>query len=263
MLNFFLLLIFSFTSFADDRGLALELWKKRDDRASLVSALKEFEKLHQKNPQDIEPLSYLARGYFTLAEYHTEKDQEKKKTFEKARAFGEKGLRTNPDYQKNEKKDLERAIEGLTLREVDSLFWAAAALGKWAKLNGVFSSLGYKKQILSMVKKVGKLKPDFNHGAVPRYWGSFYAVAPGIAGGDMDKSKENFKKSLKMAPEYLGTHVLFAELYWVKRGDKSEFKSELGKALSGPLGPEDIAPDNKLEKKKAERLLKEMDEIFD
>jgi hypothetical protein len=241
---------------------ALKKWQKRDDQTSLQEALTKFETIHSSNPQDLEVLTYLTRGYFTLAELHLTKDDEKKKTYEKARRFGETGMALNPDYKKLADDDIEKAIDKLTEKEVPVLFWSAASLGKWAKLNGVMSSLKFKGQILSMIRRVEKLKPDFYFGAVPRYWGGFYAVAPSIAGGDMDKSKDNFKKAMAVAPEYLGTKVLYAELYLVKKDEEKDFKKVLQEVIAAPNGPEEITPENILEKKKAERLLSKMDDLF-
>lgn len=263
MLKLLLALTFIFNvAVADDKVDALRLWQKRDDQASLEQSLQKFETLLKANPTDLETLTYLTRGYFTLAELHyTNKDQ-KMKTFEKARQYGVQGLETNPEYKKLAKNDVEEAISKLTEREAPITFWTATSLGKWAKLNGVMSSLGKKGEILAMVKQVEKTKPDYFHGGVPRYWGGFYAVAPGIAGGDMGKSKKNFKKAMEVAPEYLGTKVLYAEVYLTKEDEKKEFKKVLEEVIAAPVGPEEIAPENNLEKKKAQRLLKDIDDLF-
>lgn len=260
-----LLLALSFllnVAIADEKADALRLWQKRDDQASLEQSLQKFESLHKNSPQDLETLTYLARGYYTLAELHyTDKDQ-KMSTFEKARKFGVQGLETNPEYKKLAKNDVEEAVSKLTEREAPITFWTATSLAKWAKLNGIMSSLGKKGEILAMIKQVEKTKPDFFHGGVPRYWGGFYAVAPGIAGGDMKKSKKNFKRAMEVAPDYLGTKVLYAEVYLTKEDEKSEFKKVLEEVIAAPNGPEEYAPENKLEKKKAERLLKDIDKLF-
>lgn len=245
-----------------DKAEALRLWQKRDDQTSLRESLAKFEALHKADPADLDTITYLTRGYFLLADLHLEDKGEKKKTYEKAKDFGELGMSTNPEYDKKKKNDIEGAIATLTKREVPVTFWTAAALGKWSKLNGVMSSLKFKSQILGMVKQVEKLEPDFFHAAVPRYWGGFYAVAPAIAGGSMKKSKENFKEAIKKAPEYLGTRVLYAELYWTEEGDKKEFKKNLQEVIDAPIGPEELKPENTLEKKKAKKLLDNADEYF-
>ncbi len=244
------------------RTEALRLWQKRDDQQSLEEALSKFEKVHETHPENLEILTYLARGYFILGELHQTNDDLKKRSFEKAREYGEKGLKLNKDYKKYADDDIEKAIDKLTEKEMPVAYWTAAALGKWAKLNGIMSSLKYKDQILGIIKRVGKLKPDFFYASVPRYWGGFYAVAPGIAGGDMKKSKKKFKEAIKKAPEYLGNKVVYAELYLVEEGEEKEFKKVLQEVISSSNGPEEISPENFLEKRKAERLLEKKDDLF-
>ncbi len=143
------------------------------------------------------------------------------------------------------------------------MYWTAASWGKWAKSSGITAQLKYKTRIKAMISGVEKLQPDYFFGAVPRYWGSFYAVAPTFAGGDIKKSKVHFDKSLKVAPEYQGTKVLMAELYWTKQGNKKEFKRLLDEVVSSTseAHPE-IGPENMIEKKKAQKLLQNMDELF-
>ncbi len=239
------------------------LWQSRDQREILEEALSKFDLAHAGDSKNTEVLAYLARGNFLLGEYFAVKDDEKMRFYEKAREYGDKGLALNEDYKKVlAKKGPEDAIDKLKKADVPLLFWTAASLGKWAKANGVFSSLKYKGQILAMIKKVEELEPDFFHASVPRYWGGFYAVAPSIAGGDMKKSKKKFEEAIKKAPEYLGTRVLFAELYWVKEENKKEFKKELEFVLAQKQSIEELAPENRMEKKKAEMLLEKMDDLF-
>ena len=240
----------------------VRLWQKRDDQQSLEESLSKFEQALAGSPQDIEILTYLTRGYFLLADLHLDNKDLKMKNYEKAKAFGESGLSSNAEYKKKKDSDIKSAIGALTKNEVPLIFWTAAALGKWSKLNGVMSSLKYKDQILSMIKRVEALEPNYFHGAVPRYWGGFYAVAPRIAGGDMKKSKKNFQRAIEAAPDYLGSHVLFAELYWTEEGNKKEFEKELKLVIAAPNGPEEIRPENMLEKKKAEKLLEKADDLF-
>ena len=50
-----------------------------------------------------------------------------------------------------------------------------------------------------------------------RYFGAMYGLAPGFAGGDMDKSREHFEKAIALAPNYLGSRVLYLEV-WAQKG---------------------------------------------
>lgn len=259
MLRFVIIALFvSLEAFAGLSPEAVELWKKRDNKESLTKAVQVMEGL----PRDLETLTYLTRGYFLLGEYYTKDEDDKLKTFEKAKKYGDEGMSLNEEFKKLKEKDIKKAIEALTLQEIDVLYWAAASLGKWAKVNGVMSSLKYKDQILSMIGKVEKLNPDYFYGAVDRYMGGYYAIAPGIAGGDMKKSKKRFQAAMKKAPENLGTKVFYAEVYLTEKDDEKGFTRILNEVLAAPNGPEEIAPENIMEKRKAEELLKNKKELF-
>ena len=259
MLKFlFVCLFLSAEVFAGMTPEAMELWKKRDNKESLQSAVK----LLEATPRDLETLTYLTRGYFLLGDVYTSDSDEKLKIFEKAKKTGEEGMSLNPEFKALKEKDINKAINALTINEIDVLYWSAAALGKWAKANGIMSSLKYKEQILSMIKKVESLKADYFYGAVDRYMGGFYALAPGIAGGDMDKSKERFQRAMKNAPENLGTKVFYAEVYLTKEDEEKEFVKVLNEVIAAPNGPEEIAPENIMEKRKAQDLLKRKKELF-
>jgi tetratricopeptide (TPR) repeat protein len=244
---------------------ALELWKRRVDQGKLEEALAKFKRLHSANPNDLETLVYLTRGNYFLADSHLQDLDQKKKYYELAAAYGEQAMATNVKFKEDVKsgKSVEDSLDSLTQTEVPAIYWTAASLGKWAKVTGIAAQLKYKARIKEMVSRVEKLQPDYFFGAAPRYWGGFFAVAPSFAGGDMKKSKVQFDKSLKMAPEYQGTKVLMADVYYAKLGMKEEFEAILKEVLASNFDnlPE-IGPENALEKKKAEKLLSKMGELF-
>jgi hypothetical protein len=244
---------------------ALYGWKERVSKDSLQSSLSSFEKLHAADPENLETLIYLTRGYYFLADSHIDNMDEKIKTYEKAANFGEKAMATNAAFSDSVKsgKKVEEAVSVLGVQEVPAIYWTAASLGKWAKATGIAAALKYKTRIKAMIERVEKLQPTYFFGAPARYWGGFFAVAPSFAGGDMKKSKIQFDKSLKMAPEYQGTKVLMADVYFTKVGKKAEFEKILKEVLASKHDnhPE-IGPENALEKKKAKRLLENMEELF-
>jgi hypothetical protein len=244
---------------------AKSLWAERASTEKLVQALGEFEKIHAAQPNDLQTLIFLTRGYYFLADAHIDDIEKKKANFEKAAAFGEKALATNEAFKQKvaSGKTIEESLDVLTKKEVPAIYWTAASLGKWAKATGIAAALKYKTRIKALIERVQNLQPDYFFTAVNRYWGGFYALAPGFAGGDMNKSKINFEKSISSSPEYIGTKVLMAEVYWTKVGNKKQFEAMLRDVLNSKFDnhPE-IGPENQWEKKKAEKLLKNMDELF-
>ena len=244
---------------------AMELWKARVEQGKLEESLAKFKRLHAANPSDLQTLVYLTRGYYFLADSHLQNSDEKKKYYELAASYGEKAMATNASFKEDVKsgKSVEDSLDSLTKTEVPAIYWTAASLGKWSKISGISAQLKYKTRIKAMVSKVEALQPDYFFAAPARYWGAFYALAPSFAGGDIKKSIIHFEKSVKMAPEYQGTKVLMADVYYTKTGDKKKFEQTLKDVISSKFDnhPE-IGPENALEKKKAEKLLEKMDELF-
>lgn len=241
------------------------LWSQRADTEKLKAALGVFEKIHAANPSDLQTLTYLTRGYYFLADSHLQDMEQKKSTYEKAAAYGEKAMATNDAFKRkvSDGKTVEESLDTLTVKEVPAIYWTAASLGKWAKASGIAAALKYKTRIKAMIERVEKLQPDYFYGAAPRYWGGFFAVAPSFAGGDMKKSKQSFDKSIALAPEYIGTKVLMAEVYWTKMGDRKAFENMLNDVLKSQHDSHpELGPENQWEKKKAEKLLKNADELF-
>lgn len=245
---------------------AKKLWNTRHQQADLEAALKKFKSIADAEPNNYEVLVYLARGNYLLADGILQEMDAKKATWEIAVSWGEKAMATNPDFKKSvadDKKSVAESVKHLNKEQIEGLYWAAASLGKWAKNSGMMTTLQYKSQIMKMIERVGELQPDFFYGAVHRYWAVYYAVAPGFAGGSMDKSADSFQKAFKAANNYLGTHVLYAENYAPRKNDRESFKKELNFVLSAKSNviPE-LEPEAILEKEKAKKMMANIETYF-
>ncbi|MBL7714354.1 MAG: hypothetical protein JNL01_02735 [Bdellovibrionales bacterium] len=241
-------------------------WAKRDQKAEVEKAIAELEKAVQADAGNEEALVLLCRANYLLADGHLDDKDMKKKIWEKGTFWGEKALALNPKIRAkvvDEKVALEEVLDLVEPGQVPALYWTAVNLGKWARLSGIGTTLKYKDRIKKMIEKVEALDPGFFFGAVHRYWGTFYAVAPGFAGGDMNKSAERFKKGIEVAPHYLGTRVLYAEAYALKKGDRALFTEELNAVLKAKTSVvAEIEPENKIEQTKAKKLLASADDLF-
>jgi hypothetical protein len=244
---------------------AKKLWQTRHVKADLEKSIETWEKLSRTDKADKETFQALAHGYYLLADTHEDDVEIKKALWEKGAAFGEKAMAMNPKFKANmdEKKSLEDSLSLLGKDDSASMYWTAANLGKWAKFSGIATQLKYKGRIKALIHSVEKVNPTYFHGAVARYWGGFFAVAPSFAGGDLKKSLESFNKSMKQAPHYLGTKVLMAEVYYTKKQDRKSFEKVLKEviATSDNISKE-LMPENVLEKRKAQKLLKKVDDLF-
>lgn len=246
------------------RSKAMAHWNKRHIKEDLEKAIEAYKKLSQSTDDNYEYLTKLTRGYYFLADAHYTKVDEKKKYWEVGTSYGEKAMATNMAFAKAMKAGgkVEDNLNKLGKKEVGAMYWTAANLGKWAKNSGITTTLKYKNRIRTLISTVEKLEPDHFHAAAFRYWGAYYAVAPGFAGGSMPKSKKSFQKSIKMAPDYLGTKVLYAQLYMTKKEDKKGFKKLLNEVINSKVKNKSLEPENFIEKRKAKKMLANMDDLF-
>ena len=240
-------------------------WGERHIKEKLQDSINKWEQLSRTSGADGETFRALTHGYYLLADTHEEDIEIKKALWEKGAAFGERAMAMNPAFKAamDKKSSLEDALYLLGKEDAGAMYWTAANLGKWAKHSGIATQLKYKTRIKALITATEKVNPTFFHGAIARYWGAFYAVAPGFAGGDINKSEKSFKKSLEQAPQYLGTKVLMAEVYYTKKQDKAAFVKILKEVLATKDDiSKELTPENILEKRKAEKLLKQVDELF-
>ena len=98
---------------------------------------------------------------------------------------------------------------------------------------------------------------DYYYGAVDRYWGAYYSGLPSFAGQDLERSQAEFKTSLEISPDYLGTRVLYADYWATKNQDQIAVFDEMIQYVLqvdlDALDPE-LRPENEAEKLKAEAL---------
>ena len=247
------------------------LWAERLDEQKLRGAIAKWEAAVAMKGDDYETYQKLARGNYLLADgflsFDPAKVDEFLATHEKGMQLAEKGLLAiSPDFEKQRRlgAKMENAVEVLNKDAVPLLYWYATNLGKWAKFKGIEATLAHKDTIFKTVTRVEQLDPEYFYGGADRYFGGYYAVAPSFAGGDVAKSAQYFEAAVKRAPNYLATHVLIAELLAPKKQDRDLYTRELKLVIDTPVDviPE-LVPEHTIEKKKAEKLLKEIEDKFE
>jgi hypothetical protein len=261
------------------------LWEKREDVESLKGALTRWEQAVQIKDDDWQTYAKLARGFYFLADGTYQFDAmggnypyDVDKVTDPA---------ANEQYLNSHLRGLEHAQRGMSALSaefekriaggskvedaapllgrdgVPLAYWYATNLGKWAKAKGVSTVLRHKDRAFKMVTFVYETAPDYFHAGPDRYFGAYYAVAPAFAGGDLNRSQQHFNASIKAAPNFLGTYVLAAELYATATHNREIFDRYLKTVVDAPANIlPDLGPELKVEKRKAEHLLKNKDELF-
>ncbi len=121
--------------------------------------------------------------------------------------------------QGRDKVDLSNYVRAYTIY--------AGAKGMIAHYGGIFSKAINGLAVKSNLDKAERL--DRNAPAVLFGLGSYYFLAPRIAGGDKAKAEKYFKRAIEADPRLVDAYVRLAQLYKVK-GDKDKYNFFINKA---------------------------------
>lgn len=243
-----------------------EMWNtNRVSAEALDAIITKLDALIAAEPTNQEALILLARAVYFRADGFTEDVEEKKALFERGVTAGEAAMAADAGFKAQIDKG-EKASEAVFALQKDdqmAIYWTASNLGKWARASGFTTLVKYKGYIAKMMTHCLALDETSYYAGPVRYWGAFYAVAPGFAGGDMNKSREFFEKAKSMNPEAFSTYVLYADTYAVKTQDRELFDTLLKYVVDTPSNviPE-LIPEQDVEKAKAAAMIANASELF-
>jgi hypothetical protein len=212
--------------------------------------------------ENAEMLALMTRAYYFTADAYLRSDEKAYlDTLSRAVWWGDRALlAASPEFaeQMRNKGKYHKVVHLIGIEGVPAMYWYATALGKWARASGFPVLLKHKDNIYATMSHVLELDPNYYHAGPYRYFGAYYAVAPGFAGGDTDTSLQNYEKSLELAPYFIGTKVLMAENLATKLDDEEMFDRLLQEVLDADLSavPEEILPEMTVEKEKAKELMR-------
>lgn len=244
-------------------------WAERADLAKAKAALAAWEEAAKLDPTDAPLALKLAYGYYFVCNSHLyfdeDSDDQQKAYFDKGVTHAERAIQLlSPEFAKAVRsgKKWEDAASLMTKESVPAFYWYATNLGKWATLDGITTLLGNKDRIFALMTKIKALDEGYFHGAPHRYFGVAYTKIP-FPSGDLPASKKAFERAIELAPQYADSRLLFAEAYSVKAADKANYKTQLDAVLALPDDAiPDLVPETQAAKKKAKKLLEEMEDSF-
>lgn len=255
---------------ATDQATALitegdTLWAERGDREKLKAALAKWEEAYKLAPS-AELAVKLSRGHYFLADGHyaLDPDEENRDAhYNLGTEWGERAIGlAAPDFVAAKKagEKVPDALKKAPKEATPAFYWWATNLGKWASGQGLLTLLKYKDDVKATIDHVAATDEAFFYGAAHRYLGAYHAKAPG---GSLEASETHFKKAVEMAPDYLGTKVLWADYLCTKTRDRATYKRLLEEVLAADANANpDIAAENAVEQKKAQKLLADIDDLF-
>lgn len=171
-----------------------------------------------------------------------------------------KGARTvEPDT-------FEKAVQRISKKDVEPLFWAAYSVGRGISLQKddpmQVIDLGRVEQ---MMKRVLELDEKFYFGSAHLFYAVYYGDRSPAIGGDPEKAKEHIERVDEINDgKFLMSKFYMAKYYAYPKQDVVLFKKALQEVLDAPS---DIFPGENaatsIAKARSERLLSQTDTLFD
>ncbi len=255
---------------ADALAAAEAAWLQRDNQAQALAAVNSWKRAAEINPGNAEAWTNLSHALYFYGDCHLRFDESNAETYKNTHEEGTKAAERalaamSPEFREKMTNGarIENAIEVLGPSAVPALYWRSSNLGRWATLESFATLLSYKDEVRTIMEFCLNNDPEYWYQGPDRYFGVFFAKAPGFSGGDMEKSLEHFEASLAVWPNYFGTHTYIAEEWAVKQANRPVFDEQLDFVLnSDPNIIPEITPENLCEQRKARNLMAQADDLF-
>lgn len=158
---------------------------------------------------------------------------------------------------------------------VRAMFWAGNCWGSWLNLNMANPRAYFAiPDVMAIMQRVVELDPDYYWGGAQIFLGTFYAAAPPIAGGGLEKARPYFEAAFKASDrKFLMAQYQFARVYATMLKDQPDpvdgrtgaeiFDAMLAEiAEADPSAIPDLGLANAIVQRKARRLANERSRYF-
>jgi tetratricopeptide (TPR) repeat protein len=211
-----------------------ELARNRTDMVTYREAINCYEQSFAATPREDTAVK-LGKCYYWLGAHSSEDVQTE--LFQKGIDWSKKAIALNP-------------------KGAGGHFWLGVNNGKYGESRGILKSLFLVGPIKEEMQQVIAIDSAYELGGAYRVLGRMFYKLPGFAGGGVDKSITNLKKSLEYAPNVSTTHIFLAESY-IKKKDYQSAKNELNFVLKAAVIP-GLEPEFQADKAIAAKLLEEL-----
>jgi len=242
--------------------------------SAMEADLKLLEGLLELSPEDKELLTLAAQGYTGYALIYLEECEPERaiEFYTRARNFGLRALSlrderfADPDISY---KLFDSAVHNLHKADVGAAYWTGMAWGSLVSLQLTSPTAlpGFPKA-KGLMEWVARTDSSFYHYGAFWFLGTYYSSLPPMMGGSAEKALVYFEKADKYCQgQFQLGRVLFAKGYAIQALDKERFEILLNSVIDYAKSPPDdeikeLRLLNRSSARRAEKLLKQADEIF-
>lgn len=190
-----------------------------------------------------------------------------------SRDYGLRALKMNSGFRRalEKGKPYSEAVKKLKKRDMDALFWTAAAWAAYMNLSTRDTeSLFDIPNIMALLTRSLELDDTFWNGGPHMFFAAYYSQFPAMMGGGAEKAQKEFdavtrivKKQNGEKAEWLIADYFYAKYYATLLKDEELFDKTIQKILDAPVDSiPDMAAVNGLAKIKTRILLEQKSRYF-
>jgi len=251
-------------------------------RESLPFALKMIEAMLQKTPAHQGLLRQACSGFteygyaFILQDADVAEDDDltraqtlrlrARKLFLRGRDYGLRGLDLrHHGFSAALREDPRTAVASLARKDIDFVYWVAAAWGSAISVGKDDPHLVADQEIVeALLDRALALDESYGEGAIHQALITYEMVRRGAQGAPEERARKHFERAVALSHgRRAGPYVTFAETVSVQTQNRKEFEELLQKALAVDVDAEpDARVENLVMQKRARWLLERKDELF-
>jgi tetratricopeptide (TPR) repeat protein len=239
-------------------------------KVSIPPNLKLLEGLLKNDPQNKKILTTLSMGFagYSLLFIEPEDPERASSFYLRAldygiRALGNKGMSLR--NREGGPEPLRAALKSMDQEDLEALFWITLSWNAWLNLNlDKPSALAQLSASEACLRRVLELDEHFFYSSPHILMGASLAARPPLLGGSPEKARAHFETALrKHQGQFFLAQVYFARYYAVRVQDKALFERSLAEVLHrDPARIQDVCLINRMMQRRAQELLKQIEDLF-
>jgi tetratricopeptide (TPR) repeat protein len=237
---------------------------------AIPASLKMLEGLLRDDPENETLLKNLSEGFCSYAfSFVEDTDPDRASNlYLRGRGYAERLLVADgvPEHLTGQNPEqFKNTLSMLDADHLPGLYWMGQCWAGWLMLNlDDLQALVAISKVEAILQRVLALDESYHYAGPHLLLGAFYGGRSKLLGGNPDKARNHFEKSLELTRnQFLMARVLYAKTYAVQMQDLTLFKKLLGEVMDAPT---DILPEqqlaNAVAKQKAQKLLESADDLF-
>ena len=179
------------------------------------------------------------------------------------RALGARGIRLTDATEPREQ--FEEVLNGITKKDLEPLFWVAMSWNAWIGLNlHQPVAIAQLSRAQACLERTLEIDDNYLYGIPNVLMGVSLASQPSLAGGDPERAKTYFEKSLRSSGRrFLLAQYAFARYYAVRVQDRALFLELTEEIIAAdPRELRAVCLINAVVQKRARKLQAEVDDLF-